>query len=161
MYLSFNCIKFIDEKNENYCWCLFLFSCQVKCILDHFSSVTDIHLDKLRSCELQESSLSLSSTCSSHKSFTSSWGTVHEKTLWLLVVWYQQPILVNLSLWVIGRTMASVSSSIYLSKPPSQYHQCLCNLQLVSRPCLCVVDLHCHNSWIQSYSAGNFSLISH
>lgn len=28
------------------------------------------------------------------------------------------PILVNLSLWVIGSTIASVSSSIYLSRPP-------------------------------------------
>jgi len=28
------------------------------------------------------------------------------------------PILMNLSLWVIGRTIASVSSSIYLSNPP-------------------------------------------
>lgn len=75
--LRANGIKFVDEDD---CWSFL--SRQVEGIPDHLGSITDVHLHKLWTSKLKESCLGLGGACSGHERLTSSWWTMHEKTLW-------------------------------------------------------------------------------
>ena len=74
--LGTNGIKLINEYDG---WSFF--SCKLECITNHLSSITDEHLDKLRSGKFEEGGFSLGSASTSHHSFSCTWRSMHEEAL--------------------------------------------------------------------------------